>query len=403
MSAHLDKNLDKAYESFTLDHDALRSALMASLPESATQEKRSGVVMRLRRFPGGFTMNSKMTRLAAAAAIVIAVLLGFHYLGGSPIATSVAWAEVLKNMEAARTVTFTCEWDCGDGPEKAEVKIKEPYYRRLDRVSGQDRITTIFDLKQKQFVLLYPASKQAYLGDERDSNRDALLTYDGVKKDFRDGTEKYRGKTTIDGRDALCFQVSKEDRETTIWADAATSLPLRIERKAPSGRAGLSNIRFDVELNESLFDMTIPDDYIIINMMTGEVRIPFELTEKHLLAALSVFPKYLDGKFPTRFASTGRPGEEAKAKSSAERKAMVKANQPLADNLLLGAEFAQRLPQSSDWQYVGEDVKLGDATKAVCWWKPAGLKTYRVVYGDLSVRDVEPKDLPPIPWLVEQK
>jgi len=51
----------------------------------------------------------------------------------------------------------------------------------------------------------------------------------------------------------------------------------------------------------------------------------------------------------------------------------------------------------------GEDVRLGDASKAVCWWKPAGSSVYRVVYGDLSIRDVAPGDLPPIPWLAEQK
>jgi hypothetical protein len=39
----------------------------------------------------------------------------------------------------------------------------------------------------------------------------------------------------------------------------------------------------------------------------------------------------------------------------------------------------------------------------VCWYKPVGSQTYRVVYGDLSVRDVAPEDLPAIPWLVEEK
>ncbi len=63
---------------------------MASLPESATQEKRPGVVLRLRRFTGGLTMNSKITRIAIAAAVVIAALIGLHYLGGSPIAPAVA-------------------------------------------------------------------------------------------------------------------------------------------------------------------------------------------------------------------------------------------------------------------------------------------------------------------------
>lgn len=70
---------------------------------------------------------------------------------------------------------------------------------------------------------------------------------------------------------------------------------------------------------------------------------------------------------------------------------------------ILGTEFVKRLPPGSDWQYVGEDVKLGAATQAVCWWQPAGSKTYRVIYGDLSIRDVEPKDLPSIPWLARQK
>ena len=69
----------------------------------------------------------------------------------------------------------------------------------------------------------------------------------------------------------------------------------------------------------------------------------------------------------------------------------------------MGCAFIEQLPQGHDYQYVGEDVRLGDADRAVCWWKPAGSRTYRVVYGDLSIRDIEPKDLPPIPWLAQQK
>jgi hypothetical protein len=69
----------------------------------------------------------------------------------------------------------------------------------------------------------------------------------------------------------------------------------------------------------------------------------------------------------------------------------------------LGCAFIEQLPEGSDWRYVGEDVKLGDESQAVCWWKPSGSSVYRVVYGDLSVRDVAPNDLPPIPWPAEQK
>jgi hypothetical protein len=74
-----------------------------------------------------------------------------------------------------------------------------------------------------------------------------------------------------------------------------------------------------------------------------------------------------------------------------------------ANKSSLACEFIERLPEGSDYQYVGENVKLGDAEAPVCWWKPPGSKTYRVIYGGLSVRDVEPDDLPKVPWLDEKK
>ncbi len=101
MNARMDENLDKAYESFTQDHDALRNALMASLPESAKQEKRSGVVLRLRRLTGGFTMNSRMASLAAAV-IIMAVVLSTVFLDKS--VTTVYAIE--QTIEANRTMRY---------------------------------------------------------------------------------------------------------------------------------------------------------------------------------------------------------------------------------------------------------------------------------------------------------
>jgi hypothetical protein len=51
----------------------------------------------------------------------------------------------------------------------------------------------------------------------------------------------------------------------------------------------------------------------------------------------------------------------------------------------------------NSFRYLGKGVKLGDKDRIVCWYKLKGAKspsTYRVVYGDLSVKDVAPKDLP---------
>ncbi len=47
-----------------------------------------------------------------------------------------------------------------------------------------------------------------------------------------------------------------------------------------------------------------------------------------------------------------------------------------------------------DQQYAGNGVKLGEADKAIFWYRPEGAETYRVIYGDLSVKDVAAENLP---------
>lgn len=48
----------------------------------------------------------------------------------------------------------------------------------------------------------------------------------------------------------------------------------------------------------------------------------------------------------------------------------------------------------TNWHYAGSGVKLGDASKPIFWYQPQGSQTYRVIYGDLSAKDVAPENLP---------
>jgi hypothetical protein len=402
MSAHLDKSLDKAYESFKQDHDVLRNALMASLPESATQERRAGVVMRLRRFTGDFAMNSRITRLAVAAAIVVAMLLGLHYLGGPPMGATIAWADVLENIEAARTIMYRHEFESGETREVATVRIMEPYLRRSDIIEGSGTYNVaILDTLKCKCITFHPRTKTAVIGNEEGPGFQ-IRTYEELKRDLRDGTEKDLGHVKLNGRDTVCFEIHGDSGKTTVWADPDTALPIQIETLSDEGRTRSlrSDIRFDIELDEQLFRP--PADYCILDLETQVMTTPFELTEKHLIEGLAVYPKYLGGKFRTRYIG-GRPlTDEVRKKCFAEIQ-RLKWSDEEAHQSTLGCTFIEQLPEGSDYQYVGEDVQLGDATKAVCWYKPEGSTTYRVVYGDLSVRDVAPADLPALPWLVEQK
>ena len=56
--------------------------------------------------------------------------------------------------------------------------------------------------------------------------------------------------------------------------------------------------------------------------------------------------------------------------------------------------FVAHLPKESNWRYAGNGVKLGTADKAIFWYIPKGSNNYRVIYGDLSVKDVNEADLP---------
>ena len=405
MSAHLDDNLGKAYECFRQNHDALRDALTASLPESVTHKRRAGAVARLCRIAGGFATNSRTTKAAIAAVILITVLLGLHYLGGSVDGTSVAWADVLKNVETATTFMYTREFERGDIRQVMVVRVMEPYLCRHDYIEGGDGCDVgIMNTQTGKQINLYPRTKSASISSEEGYAGHQFREYKDLKRDLRDGTERNLGRVKLNGRDTICFEISGKSQTTTVWADPNTALPVQIESLSHGDsrtRTLMRDIQFDMELDRRLFEP--PDDYCVLDLDEQRWTTPFELTEKHLIEGLAVYPKYLDGRFATRYIG-GRPlTDEVKEKCQADVKKIEGWSEEDAHKSSLGCAFIEQLPKGSDWQYIGEDVKLGDATRVICWWKHPGSSTYRAVYGDLSIRNVAPKDLPPIPWLAEKK
>jgi len=352
-------------------------------------------------------MKNRITKLAAAAVIVLAALVVMNQFGGSVDVSSVAWADVLENVEAARTFMCILEIENGDLRDVFTHRVMEPYLWRHDAIENPSRFSVdIHDSRTNKILLLNPNTKMALINTDEGSPGNKIREYERLKRDLRDGTEKNLGHVKLNGRDTVCFEITKADTKITVWADPVTALPIQIEEVSEEDgtrkRLLRSDIRFDIEFDEQLFSMTPPEGYSLLDLETQRIQTPFELTEKHLIEGLAVYPKYLDGKFRSRFMG-GRPKtEETKKKHHAEAERLSWSDDE-ANKSTMACEFIERLPEGSDYQYVGEDVKLGDADTPVCWWKPPGSKTYRVIYGDLSVRDVEPSDLPEIPWLNEKK
>ncbi|AMV37616.1 hypothetical protein [Planctomyces sp. SH-PL62] len=57
-------------------------------------------------------------------------------------------------------------------------------------------------------------------------------------------------------------------------------------------------------------------------------------------------------------------------------------------------QFVEDHAEPGSFQYVGAGAKLGEADRLVCWYTARGATKPRAVFGDLSIRDVSPADLP---------
>ncbi|MGD8786247.1 MAG: hypothetical protein PVJ60_02390, partial [Phycisphaerales bacterium] len=102
----MDNDLNKTYEAFNQNHNHLRQKLMTSLPHSLKHHKQAGRIGHLLAFTGEIIMRNRITKLAAAAVIIIAVILGINYIGGSPNGTSVAWASIARRLNDVDHVHF---------------------------------------------------------------------------------------------------------------------------------------------------------------------------------------------------------------------------------------------------------------------------------------------------------
>jgi hypothetical protein len=57
--------------------------------------------------------------------------------------------------------------------------------------------------------------------------------------------------------------------------------------------------------------------------------------------------------------------------------------------------FVARLPrEESNWRYAGNGVKINTPDTPIFWYRPAGSQMYRVIYADLTVREMAEDQLP---------
>jgi outer membrane lipoprotein-sorting protein len=283
------ENIEKIVKNLNLDIDTNAQTDQAVLNELLDAQKKSMKQQSAYTLPniGRFIMKSPMTKLAAAAVIVAAVLIVISQLGGS--GTSVVWAEVAQKVQDSRGVIFrgkelTSDLQ-DDGPDYimnylASTQARHDYYK-ADQI-----IKTFYDDYNKKTVVLIDHVHNSYIKRtvENMEQNDLWINPKSLIQKFLSHETRNLGRKAIEG--ILCEGIETTDPTfyeasfpvnslmARIWVSVKTGYPISLEFEVSCSiednekmhiKVVADQFQWDVELDESIFEPNIPPDYIDIS------------------------------------------------------------------------------------------------------------------------------------------
>ena len=143
----------------------------------------------------------------------------------------------------------------------------------------------------------------------------------------------------------------------------------------------ITDIRVNEEMDESLFSLDLPAGYTLQES-------PMPIVED-MVAFLRSWASKRGGGFPATL------DKESMFELFGELSVASEAGQEESKTASRVFRAMMLLEMHPSARYAGKGVKLGDGTKPIFWYKPAkDSQAYRVIYGDLSVKDVPTDELP---------
>ena len=392
----------------------------------------------------------RIAKFAVAATIFVAlgILVSWSMIGGG--STSIAFAEVAKALDNLRTATYDCTMEMKNPTDEKTTTITmkgfflAPSCERIEMSMSlgapKDQVSSILilDHQARKGLTLAPEQKLATTIDLSKMKKPSgpsnpfEMVRQLVREESSSPGEKVEslGKKEMDGHVLVGFRTHSNMADQTLWADPRTARLVRIEVDFPggSGHGVMDNFRYDMELDPSLFSLEPPAGYTVNNM---QATMP---VEDDLVNVLRLIVEHNDGTFPAVISMNNKEfmqAGQAEATSEAEklvmtpeaqelmkklkaqygkdetafRKAWMKAwmkmagpiTKKLTQKHMQGVNFYLLLRPENDPHYVGGGVKLGTPDCPILWYKPTGADKYRVIYADLSVKDMTPDDVKKLP------
>jgi hypothetical protein len=230
-------------------------------------------------------MKSPLTKLASAATIIIAVILVFYLTDGPDMAT-VALGEVLQNVEKMKCFTFrhkvSSKTNSGTPEETSDDTERTTYvsaeYGLRHDVYKDGQLTGILYIPLSGIDVTYvmPVTKQYMIEtmSEEYMKQNNQVSPMGMIKEFMSYEHIELGREKIDGVEAEGIEVNEpgfygfESTVGRLWIDIETNLPVRMEIEGIRGVTESTVITYDfnwdAELDQSIFQLNIPDDYTLL-------------------------------------------------------------------------------------------------------------------------------------------
>jgi len=420
--------------------ESAKQALLEAVADEETKQPTPRPTIRL-DIIWSTIMKNPITKLAAAAVIIIAILAGLPLInnGGSGIAL----AQVLEKINQTRAYMYTMKMTITGkmmlGAKETTMTVivsddygMKSYVEHTDPNTGKTTTQEVYLLPEKKMAItIMPETKQYIrmpFGDElltrmKQQNNDPRemikqimkCEYTELGRSVIDGVE-VQGFRTTDPALFSAFGGDATSIEFTLWVDVENWLPFRSETDLKSGEqmqvtGATYDYHWNVPVQASDFGPVIPDDFKPFS--TDGVKMP-GMSEADAVEGLRLFAE-LTGQYPKQMnmlelaqeiAALNKDNQYMKnlsEKLKEEKEEMSRTTEMSEDEIRnaimkksmeimrplqsIGFFYMMLVADKKEPVYYGESVGPDDADKVLLKWKVSD-NQYRVIFGDLTAEDL---------------
>jgi outer membrane lipoprotein-sorting protein len=363
-----------------------------------------------RTLPGKIHSQRWLISALSMFGLAAAILLGFFVLT-SPSGTSIAFAQVVEKIAAAKTLAFDIVAQPQKGkspPTKVHLMFLEPYKMRgdvQDAKSDNTLATLIADFDAGKSLLLSPKIHLGFEAAIKVGDRSELQG--SMVDDFRSMAKhesKSLGQKQVDGISTQGFEIDNDGIKIQLWANAKTGDPVRMEMHdmpmpPPFGKSDvvMKNFQIDPALDPSLFSVAHPSGYLVLPSPI-EIDMTAKPTE-YVVTILKYYSSHAAGKFPDKldddwdavfkkFSPVAKKIENQQASASDDVEVRLVR---LAITQLYTYLYGHK--SGFDYQYL-PGGKLAEKDRIVFWYRDRKTGEYSAIFGDLRIEKINKDQLP---------